>query len=534
MLESIQNFVDHRSLLLLSVVFPAWSIIFLHRSFVSWDDNENFLKNPHLEGGLTNMDNLKNIATPLLGVVEPVATCLKLLVITISGWSPTGDGVSGARPFIICNLILHAFNTALSAKLAVLRHGGSDNFQWPRVIMIIAGIFAVHPLRVETVAWSSCLPYQAATFFCLCGCLLHENDRHRWKAVAFFLAVLSKASSVTVPLSLFAWDMWGDVTCYTFEHIYRAVRRNLTSMMMTMCGIVVAMWANQESPPVPTFSFDKKILRACYALWFYPLQTMFPSKLNIIYPLPNGGNIEGLIITSFLWVPLVGTILVLTWCFYVLFISKKENGNVQLKRFETTDCDVRSLSRRWSMFVVMYILTLLPTLGFIQHGYLTMAADRYSYLVSAVVFVPFLTVELEYLMQYYSMSLLFRKKIKTLGKSHKWHSSMLMMVRAQFVFYYFLYNFLFIFFLPISLLFLFRSLAGTRVFFLCSFFFLFSSSFCCFLLLSSASFFFFLLSSTGWLRVNRCICESHEIAVNNVEILNILVGACFYFGTAIV
>jgi hypothetical protein len=89
------------------------------------------------------------------------------------------------------------------------------------------------------------------------------------------------------------------------------------------------------------------------------------------------------------------------------------------------------------MFVVMYIVTLLPTLGFIQHGYFTMAADRYSYLVSAVVFVPFLTVELEYLMQYYSMSLLFRKKIKTLGKSHKWHSSMLMMVRAHFVFYSF-------------------------------------------------------------------------------------------------
>jgi hypothetical protein len=225
--------------------------------------------------------------------------------------------------------------------------------------------------------------------------------------------------------------MWGSVTTNSFNpgnHVFRAFRRNITSMMMSVCGAAVAVWANQESPPVPELSFDKKILRACYALWWYPFETLLPSKLNIIYTLPEG-SIEGLNVNSFLWMPLVGTMFVLGWSLYVVFVSKKENGAIQKKRFETSDFDVRSISRRWSIMIIMYVLTLLPTLGFVQHGYLTMAADRYSYLVTAVVLVPFLTVEFEYMMQYYSMSLLFRRRIKTLGKSHKWHSSMLMMVR---------------------------------------------------------------------------------------------------------
>ena len=410
------------SLITIVCVLTVWSPLFITKQFVSWDDHENYKNNPHLNNGILNIDNLKHLATPLLGVFEPVANLIKLIVITVSNTNVKTDS---ATPFLLCNLLIHILNTILIQKLIHVR-SGKNTIQWTRVVIIIPVMFAIHPLRVEAVAWASCLPYQVATFFSLIGTICHEKNSHRIKALAFFCAVLSKSSSITVPVSLFVMDMWGTTADYSFKHVYASIRRNLTAIFMTACGVITAIWSNQESPKHHNLGIAPKIIRACYAWCFYLIKSIVPSNLNVIYMLPNGA-IDGLNVLNWYdnWLPLsqpvlLVTILLLT-CIFILL--KKEV--VPKGRFDTVDCDTRSMSRRWSMFVVSYTIVLLPCLGFIQHGYLTMAADRYSYLVSAVVIVPFLTIEFDRLCIHFSTNLILRRKLGTLSKSKQWHNRIL-------------------------------------------------------------------------------------------------------------
>ena len=356
--------LDHSTWLLVAIIVTVWSPLFLSRPFVNWDDNENYLNHPNIAGGLFN--NLQHIFSPLLGVIEPCANVVKLLVIAVTGTN-VNDG--SARPFLLCNLLIHCCNTMLIQKLAVAKR----EFNWNRNLILIPALFAVHPLRVEAVAWASCLPYQVATFFSLLGCLCHETGRHRWKAFFFLCAVSSKASSITVPLSLFCTDMW---SITNGNHVYRSIRCNLTSLFMTVCGVILAMWANQESPIVRNMGWDAKIVRACWAWWWYWLKSIIPTNLNVIYILP-GGTVEHLNVMGwFGWMPLsqpvLATCIVLTTCVGILLRAE----SIAPGRFDNKNADTRSFQRRWAMFLINYTIVLMPCLGLVQHGYLTMTADR--------------------------------------------------------------------------------------------------------------------------------------------------------------
>ena len=168
----------------LAAVVAAWYLWHVpdDRAFLSWDDHANFVANPHIRR--LDRDSVWWLLRHgvVLGVYEPVALLLKTVQVALGG------GVS-AVVLLRTSAIVHALNAALAARVAEdilvyvlpLPHAprtkaalaapppsaAKARHAVRASCSISALLFALHPLRVEVVAWSSCQPYLWATFFAL-------------------------------------------------------------------------------------------------------------------------------------------------------------------------------------------------------------------------------------------------------------------------------------------------------------------------------------------------------------------------------
>ena len=135
----------------------------LDNGFVAtWDDGPNLLENPHLRGlGWPSFSWAWR--TFLLGVYQPLAWLLFFAQYAVWGLEPWG--------YHLVSLLGHAVNAILFFLLtrALLERARPDLADRDRTFgaALAAALFAVHPLRVEVVAWASCQPYLPCAFFCL-------------------------------------------------------------------------------------------------------------------------------------------------------------------------------------------------------------------------------------------------------------------------------------------------------------------------------------------------------------------------------
>jgi Tfp pilus assembly protein PilF len=141
---------------------------------------------------------------------RPFMTLGYLLTYKIAGPIPFG--------FHFANLVLNGIAVLLAFYL-LLRFSGE------RVALIAAGLFALHPVHTESVAWIAAVTDLELTVFYLAAFLLFlklPDASHKWRARAimcavFTLALLSKEQAMTLP-----------VLAVIFEHFYRDDRVTTT------------------------------------------------------------------------------------------------------------------------------------------------------------------------------------------------------------------------------------------------------------------------------------------------------------------
>src|SRR6266478_4494652 len=127
--------------LLLGAVTLAsyWPV--LHNGFINFDDPEYITENPHVTSGL----NLENVAwafrTGYAGNWHPLTWLSHMLDVQFFGLNPMGHH--------LMNLMFHIINSIL--LFLVFR--GMTGAVWRSAF--VAGLFALHPLHVESVAWAS-------------------------------------------------------------------------------------------------------------------------------------------------------------------------------------------------------------------------------------------------------------------------------------------------------------------------------------------------------------------------------------------
>jgi tetratricopeptide (TPR) repeat protein len=171
---------------------PAWN-----HQFLNWDDDKNLLDNP-------NFPRPGWILTAVhLGHYHPLTWLSLALDHALWGLDPKG--------YHLTNLLLHAANAVLFYCLARRLLGGRE---WAAAVTAL--VFAVHPLRAESVAWVSERRDVLSGFFYLLSILcwlraVGEGPRRKWLAVslaAFAAALLSKVIVASLPVALVALDYY--------------------------------------------------------------------------------------------------------------------------------------------------------------------------------------------------------------------------------------------------------------------------------------------------------------------------------------
>jgi tetratricopeptide (TPR) repeat protein len=348
----------------------------LGNDFVEWDDQANILRNRHYRG--LGWPQVRWACTTFhLGVYQPVAWLLLEAQYVVWGLD--------AKGYHLVSLLMHIANMVVlfGLTMALLERCRPDLFHgrpWARAIGagLATALFAVHPLRVEAVAWVSGQPYLPCALFSLLTILAYlravgDGDRPRWgwlaaSLVLFAAALLSHAPAVTLPAVLLILDFYplrrlgGGPGRWFGPATRRVWLEKVPFLALSLVFMGIAFVAKSQARAIAALEKEgiaARIAQACYGVWFYLFKTVIPRDLAAFYPQP--ARID--------WsAPAFLASIVATAALSVgLFLLRR--------RFP-------SLLAAW----LSYLAILAPSSGLVRLGsYLV--ADRYSYLALAGIVV---------------------------------------------------------------------------------------------------------------------------------------------------
>ena len=348
-------------LIALAVLVAFWPA--LSADFIVWDDDANLLNNPHFRG--LDWRNLRWMFTTLyMGNYQPLSWLVSCLGYSLWGMHPLGYHATSLA-FHILNAVLFYFVAARLLRLAAPLP--EDDAALSIAAAFAALFFALHPLRVESVAWLSGQHDLLAGAFYLLAVLCHlracsnEARRRRWLlgcAAFFAAAMLSKANGITLPIALLLLDIYPlrrlpqNPRHWLAAQHRRVWLEKLPLLAIALAAGLVAVVARHQAAVVQPLSLGFRIQQAFYGLVFYLGKTAAPVRLMPFYPVPLDLRFPPATIAAS-----VALVLVLT----ALVIRQR---------------------RRWPGGMVAwayYAVTLLPVLGLISVSIL-LVADRYTYL----------------------------------------------------------------------------------------------------------------------------------------------------------
>ncbi len=330
--------------------------------FAMYDDPVYVTENPEVAAGLTWASARWAFTSGDASNWHPVTWLSHLLDVQLFGMSP--------GPQHLVSVLLHGANAALLVLLLAGLTGA------PGRSAVVALLFALHPLRVESVAWVSERKDVLSTFFALLALLAYASyaasARSReaapqapsgggrpaarpWLAysgalAAFALALMSKPMTVTLPLLMLALDAWPLRRRLAPRLIVEKIPFFALSAAVAAITVVVQRRGGALAllQPIP---LGIRLQNAAAACAEYLLDFFWPQGLAVFYPYrfdgPSGAGLGGAL----------------------LLLA----GVTALAAFAWRARPYLAVGWAW------YLAGLLPVLGVIQAGAQS-RADRYTYL----------------------------------------------------------------------------------------------------------------------------------------------------------
>jgi protein O-mannosyl-transferase len=355
-------------------VFAATCAVFLPilwNDFVEWDDYENLMRNQNFRG--LGWNQLVWMFTTFhMGPYQPLSWLTLGLDYSVWGMNPVG--------YHLTSVLFHSANAVslyfLSRRLLTLALTESDGEESWQVILSAAFAslcFALHPLRVESVAWAterrdvlSGLFY-IWTVYCYLRARSKFDDnilsRH-WMSAAFILyllTLLSKATAITFPVVMVLLDIYPlrrltwNLGTWFVPAARNVWREKIPFMAVAVVFASIAVLGQHQASAVKSlgsYSITQRLAQVFFGGSFYLWKTLLPGGLSPLYEIPPNFS---------LW-----------------------DSAVLIAGFVTLAVSVSLflIKDRWPAGLVCwsyYLAVLAPVLGLVSTGP-QLVADRYSYL----------------------------------------------------------------------------------------------------------------------------------------------------------
>lgn len=349
--------------LLLAIVAVYWQVG--QCEFINYDDHEYVAENPRINHGFTTISVAWAFTANVVSNWHPLTVLSHMLDCQLFGVN--------SRAHHLVNLLFHALNTLLLfhllQKMTRLRPEASARQAreiWPSAI--VAALFALHPLHVESVAWISERKDVLSAFFGLLTIWAYgryveiQSQKSKIKnylLALFFLALglMSKPMLVTWPFVLLLLDCWPlnrlQLTSQNskLKTAFRlAVEKLPFFALAAASSLVTVLYQRGAIMPVEYLTISERIFNALISYARYLGKTFWPAKLAIFYPHPGAWEA---------W-QIAGSAVLLA------VITALAIWQMRRRPF---------LAVGWFWFLG----TLVPVIGLVQVGSQSMA-DRYSYI----------------------------------------------------------------------------------------------------------------------------------------------------------
>jgi protein O-mannosyl-transferase len=323
------------------------AVVFLqtgHFNFVNYDDGSYVFDNANIRGGLTWRGIVWAFTHVHSQNWHPLTSISHMIDCQLFGLN------AGAHHLI--NVSLHT----LAALLLFTLLWQSTNALWASAVS--AAIFAIHPLRVESVAWISERKDVLSGFFFMLTLLAYLKyvrgqtwQRMAMVAVCFAFGLMSKPMLVTTPIVLLLLDYW-PFDRFKKQGLWKLILEKIPLVILSVGSCAATLIAQQVAiGSTESLPLASRIDNALVTYVNYLRQIFWPVDLVPFYLHPEWrlGTWE-----------IIGTIILLAGITAAMFLLRRK---------------LPFLLVGWLWYIVM----LLPVIGIIQVG-LQARADRYTYL----------------------------------------------------------------------------------------------------------------------------------------------------------
>jgi tetratricopeptide (TPR) repeat protein len=330
--------------------------------FINYDDDKYVTQNAQVQAGLTRGSLVWAFTTMHSANWHPLTWLSHMLDCKLYGLKPAGHHLT--------SVFFHLANSVL--LLLVLNRMTGDLWR----SAMVAALFAIHPLHVESVAWVAERKDVLSTFFGLIALwfyVLHAESarlkRYLIFVLAYALSLMAKPMWVTFPFLLLLLDHWplgrlGWATSKTggVEPKKRTVfREKIPLFCLSSISCIVTYIAQQKGGAVVSieqYSLAVRTQNALITYVGYLWKMIWPSGLACFYPYHRLG------------VPTWQVLLALIFLISVTVLAWR---SIQHRPY---------LAVGW----LWYLGTLVPVIGLVQVGGQAMA-DRYTYLPLVGIFI---------------------------------------------------------------------------------------------------------------------------------------------------
>ncbi|MHC4238617.1 MAG: tetratricopeptide repeat protein [Planctomycetota bacterium] len=336
-----------------------------HNDFVNYDDDKYVTENPWVRAGITRESVVWSF-TGTHGVTwHPLTSLSHMLDCELFGLNPFWHH--------LVSFLIHLANALLLLWVLKKMTGAI----WCSAF--VAAAFAVHPLRVESVAWVSERKDVLSAFFWMLTMAAYAQytarpsiKRYLLVVLAFCLGLMAKPMLVTLPFVLLLLDYWplrrfqwarqnqiqklpeeesARFTCQT-SGTWSLIAEKIPLFIMSVTVSLITYVAQQSGDAVVStkaLPIAARMVNALTSYATYIAKMIYPARLAVLYPYPTDLRMDAAALLV-----LAVLIAVVRW----------------------------GRGRAWlTVGLLWYLGTLVPVIGLVQVGGQAMA-DRYTYLPS--------------------------------------------------------------------------------------------------------------------------------------------------------